>query len=321
MHPHYSCLDMLSGAVSGSTDYSALCHIDFVTVLTPTAFTVTYRSRPAVLPPVFGQRTLLQRNDGTALLCNAFAQSSTGKSEAGSEPCRHAKEFVSLPVGLRFLDGLAPLEVDEVVAVAASKRFPANSAVINQGRPANRLFLLTKGRARYFFITENGQRLLLHWIMPGEIFGAAALLAKRGSYIFGAEMVEEGAVLVWDRDSIRRHFAKYPRLLDNTLPIFADYLTRHAAMQAVLAHRRGRQRLAQVLVTFARAIGHATQDGIELHVTNEELATASNVTVFTASRLLNQWQREGVLVKRRGEVLLRFPERLLPVEVWPSRAN
>jgi hypothetical protein len=40
------------------------------------------------------------------------------------------------------------------------------------------------------------------------------------------------------------------------------------------------------------------------------LANEANVSVFTASRLLSAWQREGILVKRRGKVLLRFPDRL-----------
>jgi CRP-like cAMP-binding protein len=50
---------------------------------------------------------------------------------------------------------------------------------------------------------------------------------------------------------------------------------------------------------------------VELDVTNEELAQAANVTHFTASRLLNHWQRQGALVKTRGKILLRSPEKLL----------
>jgi CRP-like cAMP-binding protein len=214
-----------------------------------------------------------------------------------------------------FLEGLAPREVDEVVAAAASKRFLANSVVMSQGQPANRMFLLTEGRVRYFFLTEGGRKLLLHWIVPGEIFGVSALFAKRASYVLGAEMVEDGTVLVWERGPIRRSVTKYPRLLDNTLPIFADYVTRHVAMQVAMTHQSARQRLAHVLVTLARAIGHVTQGGHELKVTNEELAAASNVTVFTASRLLSEWQRKGVLVKSRCKILLQFPEQLFPLEV------
>ena len=51
--------------------------------------------------------------------------------------------------------------------------------------------------------------------------------------------------------------------------------------------------------------------GVEVRITNEELANAANVTPFTASRLMSDWQRDRALVKRRGAILLRSPERLL----------
>jgi hypothetical protein len=35
------------------------------------------------------------------------------------------------------------------------------------------------------------------------------------------------------------------------------------------------------------------------------LANAANVTAFTASRVLSAWQRNGVLKKSRGKILLR----------------
>ena len=215
----------------------------------------------------------------------------------------------------RLFDGLAPLAVEEIVAAATPRRFPANSVVISQGQPAGRLFLLTQGRARYFFIAEGGRKLLLHWLVPGEIFGGAALQPEPAPYIVGTEMVQDAAALVWERSSIRRFAGKYPRLLDNALPIFADYLVIYVATHVALTCRNARQRLAEVLITLARATGHATREGIELDVTNEELANASNVTIFTASRLLNEWQRRGALTKGRGRLLLRSPERLLAREI------
>ncbi|HEY2168210.1 MAG TPA: helix-turn-helix domain-containing protein, partial [Candidatus Angelobacter sp.] len=71
------------------------------------------------------------------------------------------------------------------------------------------------------------------------------------------------------------------------------------------------QRLAAILVNLAQGIGHKVPTGVELDVTNEELAQAANVTHFTASRLLSHWQRQGALVKTRGKILLRSPENLL----------
>lgn len=215
----------------------------------------------------------------------------------------------------RLLHGLAPLAVEEIVAAATPRQFLANSVVITQGQPAAQLFLLTKGRARYFFIAEGGRKLLLHWLVPGEIFGGAALEPEPAPYIVGTEMVQDGAALVWERSSIRRLAGKYPRLLDNALPIFAEYLAIYVATHVALTCHNARQRLAQLLITIAQTVGRVTRDGIELDVTNEELADASDVTTFTVSRLLNEWQRRGALTKSRGRLLLRSPERLLPCKI------
>jgi CRP-like cAMP-binding protein len=61
---------------------------------------------------------------------------------------------------------------------------------------------------------------------------------------------------------------------------------------------------------LADGIGQKVPGGVELDVRNEELANEANISLFTASRLLSAWQREGILIKRRGKVLLHFPYRL-----------
>jgi len=68
---------------------------------------------------------------------------------------------------------------------------------------------------------------------------------------------------------------------------------------------------AQVLIHLAGVIGQKVPGGVEFDVTNEELASAANITPFTASRLLNESQTNRSVVKRRGKLLLRSPERLL----------
>jgi CRP-like cAMP-binding protein len=48
-----------------------------------------------------------------------------------------------------------------------------------------------------------------------------------------------------------------------------------------------------------------------VHISNEDLANEANVTIFTVSRTLNEWQRKGLVLKRRGQVVLRSPEELV----------
>jgi hypothetical protein len=51
---------------------------------------------------------------------------------------------------------------------ATRRRYFANSVITNQDHPANHLFLLAKGLVRFFFVTEEGKKLLFQWIGPGE---------------------------------------------------------------------------------------------------------------------------------------------------------
>jgi CRP-like cAMP-binding protein len=211
----------------------------------------------------------------------------------------------------RFLEGLAPEEVKIVLAAAKQRRYLANSVVINQGHPADYLFLLLAGRARYFFITPDARKTLLLWVPLGEIFGSAAIVPKPIAYLTSTETMKTSHLLVWDRTTIGQLAARYPRLVANALLIGFDYMVGYRALHVAMTCQNARQRLANVLVSLATGMGHEVPGGIELDVKNEELANEANVTPFTASRLLSEWQRSGMLVKNRGKILLRSVERLL----------
>jgi CRP/FNR family transcriptional regulator, nitrogen oxide reductase regulator len=209
-----------------------------------------------------------------------------------------------------FLDGLAPVELQAVLASARECRYQAGTVIASQGTPANSLFLLVKGRARFFVLTPDGHKIVLMWLPVGEIIGGAALQNRPSDYIVSTETVKDSTILAWDRPAIRRLAIRYPRLLDNTLNTAAAFLTFYVATHVALTCHTAQQRLAAILVNLAQGIGRKVSTGVELDVTNEELAEAANVTHFTASRLISHWQRQGALVKTRGKILLHSPAKL-----------
>lgn len=218
--------------------------------------------------------------------------------------------IVSSHLRSQFLEGLTLPDRKAVLTAATRRQFAAHSVVTNQGHPADHLFLLTKGQARQFYVTEEGKKLLLQWLGPGDLTGGRAVLSSRSTYLVSSEVVMDSSVLVWDRATIRGLIARYPRLLENALLTASDYIAWQLTSHVSLAFHSARQRVAHVLVTLARTIGQETPGGATFHITNEELASAANVSPFTASRLIGEWQRNHAMVKRRGEVLLQSPERL-----------
>jgi CRP-like cAMP-binding protein len=220
--------------------------------------------------------------------------------------------IAAAPSGLksRFFDGLAQRDLETIRAAAKERRYRASSVITNQGNPAEDLFLLTSGHARYFYLTHDGHKTLLLWITPGEILGGAAFLSKPSKYLISSEAVKDSSFLVWDRATIRFLAAKYPRLLENALFMGSDYLAWYLADHVALVCETARERLAQILIHLAGVIGQKVLGGVEFDVTNEELASAANITPFTASRLLSEWQSNRAVLRRRGKILLRSPERL-----------
>jgi CRP-like cAMP-binding protein len=211
----------------------------------------------------------------------------------------------------RFLAGIAAPDVQAILAVATPRRYRANVVIVHEGEPASELFLITEGRARFFSATANGEKLLLLWLTEGEIFGGATLLAESSTYRVSTEALKDTCALVWNRAAARTLADRYPRILHNALSIASDYFDWYLAAHIALSSHTARQRLAGVLVSLASLLGHAVADGVEVDVTNEELASAAHVTSFTVSRLLNEWQRHRAVTKRRGKVVLLAPARLV----------
>jgi CRP-like cAMP-binding protein len=218
---------------------------------------------------------------------------------------------VAADLNSTLLEGIGSADLKTILAAAKPRQFTANSVILNQGNPAEHLYLLKRGRARHFFMTEDGHKLILKWLLPGEIFGGRALLSKPSSYLVSVEAIQDSHILVWERSIIRALASRHSRLLENALATASDYFAWYVATHAALTSYSARRRLAGIVICLAELIGQPVPGGFEFDATNEELASAANITPFTASRLLSQWQRNRAVLKRRGKIILRSPEKLL----------
>jgi len=211
----------------------------------------------------------------------------------------------------RLLDGLTPGEIASIITAAAKRRFLAHSVIAHEGYPADSLFLMLSGRARSFCMSPQGEKVSVFWFPPGEIVGGVAFLSKPVQYLVSTETVNNSTALVWDLTAIRFLSTQYPRLLQNALLIAYDYFVMYRALHIAATCQTARQRLGQVLGNLANGMGQRVSEGVQLNVRNEELADEAHITIFTASRLLNDWQRMGILIKSRGKIVLRSPEALM----------
>jgi CRP-like cAMP-binding protein len=224
------------------------------------------------------------------------------------------KRVAGLPAKLRprFLSGLSKAELDTVLSAATHRQFLASSVVLHEDDPAERVMLLTSGQGRHFVLTRDGRKILLRMLTPGQLFGGVAAMSTPAHYLASAEVLSDSCALAWDRKTMRELVTRYPKLLDNGLSIaVTEHVAWLVAALVSLTSDDAAGRIAHTLISLACGIGQASPDGVEIRIGNEDLASSANVTPFTVSRILKEWQREGVLTKGRGKLVLHKPELLI----------
>ena len=212
----------------------------------------------------------------------------------------------TLPPGFRstFLNGLTPREIKTALAAARQERISAHQILQQEGDRAIRLWMLVTGRVAVYRLADNGDKVFLRWGVPGDTFGLATILRLPERYIVTIEAVQDGSLLAWDTACSRALALGCPNLNKAVNAVVANYLEGLVNVLGTYAFQPAEQRLARVLVESARQLGRNGPEGIELDLTNEQLAVAARMTVFTATRKLRKWRGQGILTKRRGLIVL-----------------
>jgi CRP-like cAMP-binding protein len=218
----------------------------------------------------------------------------------------------------RLFAGLGKAESSAILTAATGRRYKASETIIRAENPATHLFIVSTGKVNFYVETEKGQRILLRRLVPGNAFGIASFLSEPFGYLGTAMAVNEVDVLVWEHRNVIRLARAYPLFCQNAFRIALHYIELYTRRHISLVTDTAQQRLASALTGAASREGRILPTGVEINIRNEELASLADVGYFTTSRLLKKWEQAGSVVKSRGKILIRCPEKLLAREVARS---
>ena len=211
----------------------------------------------------------------------------------------------------RLLTGVDPEAQRLIIAAGALRKLRTGQVLYRMDEPAEHLYVLLKGRVQLSRSVLSGHEVLVSVLVPGDLFGLVCLLTQRAHYMGTAEAMEDGEAMVWDRAAVRRLASSYPQLTANALTVALAMVAQFAARHEGLIAATAPERLARALADLGSQSGTRSPHGVDIRINNEQLAALADVSAFTASRQLQQWDREGAVKKRRGAVRIIDPDRLL----------
>ncbi len=176
------------------------------------------------------------------------------------------------------------------------------------GDACDRLFLLNSGRVKICVVGPGGRHCLFHIVEPGEIFGEAALLGER-TWQSSAEVLERASITMAPVRSAERHARRHPEFWTSFAPLLLKRMRYLEQQVQWVSFLEVEQRIARLMLRWAES--HGLQDGgLELHLSQRDLAGMVGATRETTSSALNRLQRDGCIQIRRRHVSLLSIARL-----------
>ena len=182
-----------------------------------------------------------------------------------------------------------------------------------QGDPAAFFYILIAGKAKLLQSNPSGQQVNLRTINAWELFGALGISKPSANYPATAQALESSTVLAIESKFMQTMLKTRPQIAFGLMNLMTSYIQEMQARYRELATERVEQRVANALIRLAGQSGakSSKEAGIELFFSRQDVAEMTGSTLYTISRLLSEWERQGVIETGRERIKIMKPHDLV----------
>ncbi len=182
-----------------------------------------------------------------------------------------------------------------------------------QGDPAAYFYVLISGRAKLMQTNPSGQQVNLRTISEWQMFGALGAVRENATYPATAQALENSTALAVKSDYLKELMQTRPYLSFDLMQLMTTYIQEMQQRYRELATEKVERRIARSLLRLASQLGVKVDGGIELTFTRQDLAEMSGTTLYTVSRVLSDWERQGLVEAGRERVVIRNPHGVVSI--------
>ena len=181
------------------------------------------------------------------------------------------------------------------------------------GDPAHYLYILTSGQVKLMQTAPNGQQVSLRIIYPWQMFGALGAVHMEATYPASAQALEDSKALAIKSGFLREMIITRPEMSLGLMTLMTSYIQEMQSRYRELATERVEQRVANTLIRLAGQSGIRAEKGavIVLSFSRQDVAEMTGTTLYTVSRLLSEWERQGIIETGRERISIRKPHELV----------
>ncbi len=203
---------------------------------------------------------------------------------------------------------LKHLEREELRKLAASARLshhPKNAVIFQKGDPGDSMMAVIRGRVKICSHSLDGKELVLSIVNKGGVFGEIALLDGEPRTA-DAVALEEVDLLVLDRAQLMPLLTGRPDVAFRIIGVLCKRLRATSEHLEDTLFLEASSRFARALKRLAGAFGRPAAEGVRLDIklSQQQLGCLVGVSRESINKLLNEWQRAGVIQMASGYITI-----------------
>jgi CRP/FNR family transcriptional regulator, nitrogen oxide reductase regulator len=220
---------------------------------------------------------------------------------------------------LPFFASLAPAGIAAVNEQFRDRGYRPGETIYHSGDAGTHLFVVAAGKVKLLRHTVTGQDVLLEILVPGEFFGSLAPVAG-DIYPETAQAQTAVCVLTIGSDAFRDILQAWPAAAMSVLDLTAARLQEAQETVRQLSAYPVEQRIAVTLLKLADKLGEQAEVGylIQMPLSRDDLAQMTGTTMESASRVMSQFQKEGLVRSGRQWIAITNRSRLETIAGVPS---
>jgi CRP/FNR family transcriptional regulator, nitrogen oxide reductase regulator len=205
-------------------------------------------------------------------------------------------------------------DVHSIARLGIQRAVEEDSYFFFQGERADYLHILLSGRAKLCTISADGQQVNLRTLVPNQLFGAVGAIDPNANYPACAQALEDSTSLAIESDAFAHLLAERPHLSFGLMRLMTGYIQEMQERYSELATERVEQRIARALLRLTAQSGkRREQGGIDLSFSRQDLAEMTGTTLYTVSRCLSSWEKQGIITTGRERVTVIDPHGLVRI--------
>jgi CRP-like cAMP-binding protein len=190
-----------------------------------------------------------------------------------------------------------------ILASAQERILSRRQTIFFVGDPIRQLWMLTSGSVKIMQVGSSGAEVILRLAGPGDMIGSFGL-TSRDYHSSSAQAIRHSNALVWDTTIFEGLSEHFPILRRNMLRVLGERLHEMDERFREISTEKVAPRLSSQLGRLLIQVGRQVEGGIEVGLSREELAQLTGTTLFTVSRMLCQWEQQGIVKTRREAVVI-----------------